>query len=142
MQLYSGSANLFIQTTQQNQIASTLKSAFFNHFGFNPSKEEEMSWQNSLDKIKNVFEVCQLDNQGVALEYFLPSTSLRLDCMVTGLNKDKKETAIIIELKQWSNTESCDSENEVVTWLGGHKKEVLHEMDKDIIDLQHKIDCS
>ena len=126
MQLYSGSANLFIQTTQQNQIASTLKSAFFNHFGFNPSKEEEMSWQNSLDKIKNVFEVCHLDNQGVALEYFLPSTSLRLDCMVTGLNKEKKETAIIIELKQWSNTESCDSENEVVTWLGGHKKEVLH----------------
>ncbi len=126
MQLYRGSASSFIETTKQNQIALKLKEAFFNHFGFYPSVNEEMSWRNSLRAIKDVFADCGFNEQGVALEYFLPSTSLRLDCMITGKDKDNKESAVIIELKQWQSTKRCDSENEVVTRLAEGMKEVLH----------------
>ena len=126
MQLYRGSAGSFIETTKQNQIALKLKEAYFNHFGFYPSVNEEMSWRNSLRAIKDVFADCGFNEQGVALEYFLPSTSLRLDCMITGKDKDNKESAVIIELKQWQSTKRCDSENEVVTRLAEGMKEVLH----------------
>ena len=126
MQLYSGSANIFIQDAKQNQIAYKLKEAYFNHFGFYPSKQEEISWINSLRAIKDVFVECNFKDQGVALEYFLPSTSLRLDCMVTGKNKANKDSAIIIELKQWQSTQRCMSDNEVVTKLSDGLKEVLH----------------
>lgn len=126
MQLYSGSANIFIQDAKQNQIALKLKKAYFEHFGFNPSKGEEISWQNSLRAIKDVFVDCDFNDQGVALEYFLPSTSLRLDCMVTGRNHINQESAIIIELKQWQDTKKCDAENEIVTKFSDGEKEILH----------------
>lgn len=126
MQLYNGSANLFIEDARQNQIAIKLKNAYFDHFGYYPSKYEEMSWFNSLRAIKDVFADCNFKNQGVVLEYFLPSTSLRLDCMVTGKDSNNQDTAVIIELKQWSETKDCMSDNEVVTRLAEGDKEVLH----------------
>lgn len=126
MQLYRGNASSFIETTKQNQIALKLKEAYFNHFGFYPSVNEEMSWRNSLRAIKDVFADCGFNEQGVALEYFLPSTSLRLDCMITGKDKDNRDSAVIIELKQWQSIKRFDSENEVVTRLAEGVKELLH----------------
>ncbi|HQT82709.1 MAG TPA: peptidase S24, partial [Candidatus Paceibacterota bacterium] len=60
------------------------------------------------------------------LEYQLPQTSKRLDCMITGRNESGSDRAVIIELKQWEKCEASDGENEVATWVGGAKREVLH----------------
>lgn len=116
----------FIQETTCNMIASDLSNAYFNYFGFYPSDNERRSWHNSLRAIKDVFQSSCLNNQGVSLEFFLPLSSKRLDCMVTGRNEEDKESALIIELKQWEETKSCDSNNEIITWLNGNMEEILH----------------
>jgi DUF2075 family protein/phage repressor protein C with HTH and peptisase S24 domain len=126
MRLYSGTSVQFIEDTIQNQIAEKLKNAFFSAFGFNPSDNELRSWHNSLRAVKDVFQLAKLTNHGVILEYQLPLTSKRLDCLICGKDKEEKDNAVIIELKQWDHCEEADGTNEVLTWVGGGKREILH----------------
>jgi len=126
MRLYSGTSSQFVEDSFRNQIAEKLKSAFFNYFRYYPSPNEVRSWQNSLRAISQVFDHTNLDDHGVLLEYQLPLSSKRLDCMITGHDMQNRDSAVIIELKQWENSEDTDAENEVLSWVGGAKREVLH----------------
>jgi len=126
MRLYSGSSRQLIQDTYQNQIADKLRLSFFEYYGFYPSISEINSWRNSLRALTLVFEESKLDDHGVMLEYQLPLSSRRLDCLVCGKDSERKENAVIIELKQWDACEQADGENEVLTWMGGAKREILH----------------
>ena len=126
MRLYSGTSEQFIQDTIQNQIAEKLKLSFFNYFRCNPSPGEINSWRNSLRSMSQVFQYSNLLDHGVILEYQLPLTSKRLDCMICGKNEKRRDNAVIVELKQWDKCEEAAGENEVMTWLGGAKREVLH----------------
>jgi uncharacterized protein len=126
MRLYAGSSQQFVMDTIQNQIADKLRNAFFTYYRFNPSPGEVMSWRNSLRSISQVFQYAKLMDHGVLLEYQLPLTSRRLDCMVMGRDRKGLDNAVIVELKQWESCEKADGENEVLTWIGGSKREVLH----------------
>jgi hypothetical protein len=126
MRLYAGSSTQFIQDTVLNQIADKLKTAFFQHFRYNPSIGEINSWRNSLRAIAQVFEYSGLTDHGVLLEYQLPLTSKRLDCLICGRDTENKENAIIIELKQWDHCTESDAPNEVMAFVGGAKRDLLH----------------
>ena len=125
MRLYSGTSTQFIEDTVQNQIADKLKLAFFDYFRFNPSPGEINSWRNSLKAICIVFQYANLLDQGVILEYQLPLSSKRLDCLICGKNVESRDNAVIIELKQWDRCEDAPGVNEVLTWVNG-RREVLH----------------
>ncbi len=126
MRLYSGTSQQFIQDTVQNQITEKLKQAFFNYFRYNPSPGEVNSWRNSLRAITQVFQYANFVDHGVILEYQLPLSSKRLDCIICGRDKSVRDNAVIIELKQWEKCEDAPGENEVITWVGGAKREILH----------------
>jgi len=126
MRLYAGLSQQFITDTTLNQIADKLKSAFFANFRYNPSPGEMQSWRNSLRAISQVFQYAELLDHGVILEYQLPLTSRRLDCMIMGRDTSNHDQAVIIELKQWEKCIEAEGENEVLTWLGGVEREVLH----------------
>ena len=125
MRLFAGTSQQFIQDTIQNQIAEKLKLAFFGYFRYYPSQSEVNSWRNSLRAVSLVFQYANLVNQGIILEYQLPLTSKRLDCLICGRDATTKDNAVIIELKQWDKCYPADGENEVITWVGGNR-EVLH----------------
>jgi uncharacterized protein len=72
-----------------------------------------------------VFDRAQLKDNGVLLEYQLPATSRRLDCMVTGRNGNRSAQAMIVELKQWEECEPTEGEL-ILTRTGGAKRDVLH----------------
>ncbi len=126
MRLYSGSSLAFLDDTVHNRIAEKLKEAFFGYFRYNPSPSEVGSWRNSLRAVAQVFSQADLRDHGIILEYQLPQTSKRLDCMVTGRNSASVDHAVIVELKQWEKSEPAVGENEVLAWLGGSEKETLH----------------
>ncbi len=126
MRLYSGTSEQFIQDNIQNQIAEKLKNSFFDYFRYNPSDNEVRSWKNSLRAMTLVLQNGKLFDHGIILEYQLPLNSKRLDFLICGKDEHKKENAIIIELKQWDKCEEANGENEVLTWVGGAKREVLH----------------
>ncbi|MBN2183699.1 MAG: hypothetical protein JW746_00050 [Candidatus Krumholzibacteriota bacterium] len=126
MRLYSGSTKQFVADSSLNQIAEKLKNSFFDQMGYNPSPSEIRSWRNSLMAMSQVIQYADLLDHGVMLEYQIPLTSLRLDCLFSGLDSENKPNAVIVELKQWELCQRSDADNEVVTFLGGTDREVLH----------------
>ncbi len=126
MRLYTGHSSDFIESTARNEIATKLKDNFFKHFRYNPSDNEVRSWQNSLRAIADVFRLAELDDHGVILEYQLPLTSKRLDCLLCGKSSQGTDNAIVVELKQWDECSDSDADNLVTTWVAGAKREVLH----------------
>lgn len=126
MRLYSGSSSQFIQDTIQNQIAEKLKNAFFAYYRHNPQPNEVNSWKNSLRATAQVLQHANLLNNGILLEYQLPMSSKRLDCMICGTDKEQNQNAVIIELKQWDRCGPSELANEVISYVGGGLKELLH----------------
>ena len=126
MRLYAGSSKQFITDAVHNQISEKLKNAFFANFRYLPSQAELNSWRNSLKAISLVFQDADLMDHGVILEYQLPMTSKRLDCLIAGRDESDRDNAVIIELKQWERCDQTEGDNEVLTWVGGAQREVLH----------------
>lgn len=127
MRLYAGPSTHFIKDTVHNQIAGKLSEAFFRHFRYTPSPSEVNSWRNSLRAVSQVFELAKLQDHGVMLEYQLPMSSKRLDCMICGRDpKTGKDNAVIIELKQWDRWEEAVGETLVATRVGGALRDLLH----------------
>ena len=126
MRLYAGTSGNFIHDSVHNQIAEKLKSAFFQYFRYNPSPAEVNSWRNSLRAVSDVFRLANLDDHGVILEYQLPLSSKRLDCLICGKDGGGDDNAVIIELKQWERCNGAIGESLVTTWVGGAEREMLH----------------
>lgn len=87
MHLYSGLSTDFIRDSVHNRIAEKLKDAFFRQLRFHPAPSEVSSWRNSLRAVSQVIDDAKLHDHGILLEYQLPMTSKRLDCMVTGSHR-------------------------------------------------------
>ena len=119
MKLYSGTSSQLIEDSTRNRIAGKLEDSFFRSFRFKPSHSEVNSWRNSLRALSQVFQEAKLLNNGILLEYQLPLTSKRLDCMVTGRDSSTANQAVILELKQWETCEQGAGRNEVTTWVEG-----------------------
>jgi len=126
MRLYAGMSQNFIHDTTHNQIAGKLSEAFIRHFRYKPSPSEVNSWRNSLRAVSDVFQLAHLDDHGVILEFQLPLTSRRLDCLVCGKDGHARDSAVIIELKQWDRCGRAAGDNLVSTWIGGAEREILH----------------
>jgi DUF2075 family protein len=126
MQLYSGTTKTLIEDSTYNRISTKLTDAFFAEFRHRPSEGEVASWSNSLRAVSQVFQAASLLNHGVLLELQLPTTSKRLDCLVTGYDGANASNAVVIELKQWNGCEGASGKNEVATMLGRRMRDVLH----------------
>lgn len=126
MRLYAGMSPDFIRDSTHNQIAEKLKIAFRGQFRYDPPPSEIRSWRESLRAMAQVFTEADLTDHGVILEYQLPLTSKRLDCMITGRNGDQQDSAIVVELKQWDRSNETDGDGLVRTYVGGGERDVLH----------------
>jgi hypothetical protein len=127
MYLYLGNAKEFIRDAQLNQIADKVGAAFAHEMRYQPGKSEVNSWRNSLQQMSNVFQLADLNEQGVIVELQLPLTSKRLDVLVAGKNEAHAKNAVIVELKQWSFVEESSLTEHVAVAFGGHSaKDTLH----------------
>lgn len=126
MRLWAGPSAHFIRDTTHNQIAEKLRDAFFAAYRYKPSPGEVMSWRNSLRATSQVFQEASLNDHGVLLEYQLPLTSRRLDCMICGRDGAGRDHAVILELKQWDGCSEAVGDKMVSTFVGGAEREVLH----------------
>lgn len=127
MIIYSSTKKGFCADVMSNQIEKTILTSFVREMGHSTGKAEINSWRNSMLYMNNVMSDRDIpDNVGVAIEYRIPQTSKRIDFIITGLNSDNQRTAILIELKQWSEAEISDLDGMVKTFVGGGVREVSH----------------
>jgi uncharacterized protein len=126
MRLYSGMSQEFINDSVRNQIADKLSAAFFTYYRYKPSPQEANSWRNSLRAVAQLLDHSKMHDHGILLEYQLPLSSKRLDCMICGRDSVSADRAVIVELKQWERCDPAVPEKLVSSWVAGRKREILH----------------
>ena len=127
MIIYRATKKQFVDDVFNNTIANNIDEAFFEHLGRHTSPNEVRSWENSMQFMYKVVNIPELpDEAGVAIEYQIPLTAKRVDFIISGLNAQKREQIIIIELKQWEEAEPTQKPGIVVTRFQHGKAEVAH----------------
>lgn len=127
MQVYAANKIEFIDDVRSNVIETKILDAFKRNLGHSTTNSEIASWRNSMMYMKNILEDGDIpNNAGVSIEYKLPQTSKRIDFILTGKGESKGNTAIIIELKQWTEAKATKMDGIVSTFIGKGEREVNH----------------
>lgn len=127
MIVYSASRAEFTKDVLSNNIEQRILDAFALRLGRRTSKAEVASWKNSMQYMNNVLISGNIpDDAGVAIEYQVPLTSKRVDFILSGTDSQKRDTAVIVELKQWSEVSETRKDAIVKTYVGGGKQELIH----------------
>ena len=126
MQLFAGSSDDFVEEAVQKQIAARLGDTYYDYYRFRASASEFTSWRNSLSALAYQLRYSRIRDHGVVLEMQLPLSSARLDAFIFGRSPEGRESAVLVELKQWSEAAPSEWDDCVETWLGGAIRKVLH----------------
>lgn len=128
MIVYDGLKTDFMNDVRDNLICNKIYEQYRRYFG-GTNDAQMKSWQNSMQYMRNVLDTEGIPgNCGVAIEYNIPTTSKRIDFILTGINAGNTKTVVIIELKQWSDCSSVQSEDGIVveTYVGGGMRRTAH----------------
>ncbi|MBN2850292.1 MAG: ATP-binding protein, partial [Erysipelotrichaceae bacterium] len=127
MIVYSATKARFQDDVMTNDIGGIIFDAFLTVTGKHTSAAEIKAWMNSLGYMDRVLHDDEIPcDAGVAIEYHLPQTSKRIDFILTGLDKNRRESAVLVELKQWQKAELTKSDAVVVTRFKHGSTETLH----------------
>jgi hypothetical protein len=90
MIVYSGTRLQFTDDVYSNVIEEKILEAFRLRTGQSTSKSEIDSWKNSMLYMKNALDHAEIpDDAGVAIEYKIPLTSMRVDFILTGTDNER-----------------------------------------------------
>ncbi|AAR34734.1 DNA/RNA helicase domain-containing protein [Geobacter sulfurreducens] len=127
MIVYSATKARFKEDVMTNDIGGIIFNAFQNATGRSTGRAEIESWMHSLQYMDRVLSDDEIPHDaGVAIEYHLPQTSKRIDFILTGRDRDRRESAILVELKQWQKAELTQSDAIVITRFKHGTAETLH----------------
>lgn len=127
MIIYEATKGEFVEAFLDQTIIDSLVENYTIKLG-KVKESERRAWNNSLMFMYQVLEDGDMPNDmGVALEYKIPHTNNRIDVILTGYMEENVNSAVVIELKQWSQAEQAkDKVGYVVTVLGGSKVPTEH----------------
>jgi len=117
MIVYKNSSVGFLEDVETNRISDRIKEAFAAVAGKkNFAEKETDSWINSMQFMGNVVRRAKIaEDCGILIEYGLPSSSKRIDFIISGKDESGKRNFIIIELKQWKEAQSTLRKDLVLT---------------------------
>lgn len=120
MIIYEATKTEFISDVTNELLVERLYTSYQEKIG-RTSKQEIISWENSLQRMSNVMQDQEIPNDSsVAIEFKIPNTSKRVDFIVAG-NDGAQDHVVIVELKQWSEVEKIESKDAVVKTFVGRR---------------------
>lgn len=127
MLIYHNTKEGFLQDVEKEQLVSSIENSFNAKIG-KVNKKELRSWENSLLHMFMTLKSDDVPNDaGVAIEFNIPNTSKRVDFIISGKDKNKMPSLVIIELKQWETATLVDNKDGIIkTFLGGGVRETTH----------------
>ena len=128
MIVYEATKELFVEDVIQDRIEDNIDEKFYNKMGYHTSQSERNAWKNSMEYMLKVLIDSNIpSNIGVAIEYKIPNTSKRVDFIITGFDGNRKNAAVIVELKQWEKANIVSGKDGIVQAFTGHAlREVAH----------------
>ncbi|MGE4585133.1 MAG: DNA/RNA helicase domain-containing protein [Sphaerochaeta sp.] len=139
MLVYAGDKQQFLQDVRTNAIDRKIEQLMALKLHKRVGTSEKQSWINSLTQMHSILLDSEIPGDaGVAIEFAIPNTSKRVDFIISGLDGSGRHSAVIVELKQWSEVFPLDSVDQLLlaepeseirqveTYLGGGKHKVVH----------------
>lgn len=127
MLVYCSTKENFVRDVRSNRIEEIIQNEVLRKLNRNSPRNEILSWKNSLDYMLRILIDPDIPpTAGVAIEYNIPLTNRRVDFILTGKDQNRNDTAVIIELKQWSDVEVTNKDGIVRTLLNGGIRETNH----------------
>ena len=128
MIVYEATKQLFVEDVVQDKIEENIDRTFYEKMGYHTSKSERDAWKNSMQYMLKVLIDNNIpSNVGIAIEFKIPNTSKRIDFIISGKDGKLKNTAIIVELKQWTEADIVSGKEGIVSTYTGHAlREVAH----------------
>ena len=128
MIIYEATKQLFVEDVIQDRIEERIDKKFYDEMGYHTSKSERNDWNNSMQYMMKVLIDNNIPrNVGIAIEFKIPNTSKRVDFIITGKDQNQKNTAVIVELKQWTEASIVSGKDGIVQTYTGHAlREVAH----------------
>ncbi len=127
MIVYSAKKQQFVDDVRTNVVHEKILTEFRRNLGRKVGESEIASWRNSMQFMESVVSDPEIPaDAGVSIEYNIPLTNNRVDFILTGKDHSGAETAVIIELKQWSKVSISNKDAIVSTALGGGIRETSH----------------
>ncbi|MUG44221.1 DUF2075 domain-containing protein [Paenibacillus woosongensis] len=109
MIIYEATKEEFMNDVTDDSISVKIHESYLQKIG-KVSLGEINSWNNSMNYMYKVLNTPTIpDDVGVAIEYKVPTTSRRIDFMLTGLDEKDQYSVVIVELKQWSTINKVES---------------------------------
>ena len=128
MIVYQETKKQFLYDVRQDLIEEKIQEKVRKKLHKRTARNEFMSWMNSMQYMYKVMEDKRIpDESHVAIEYRIPKSNKRVDFIISGENVQARESAVIIELKQWQQLEKVDTKEAIVkTKLQGKLVETTH----------------
>ena len=127
MIVYQENKDTFMSQVRESKIEYIIHDNFIKNLGRDTSKSEVNSWKNSMMYMRNVLDDAAIPGDAkISIECQVPNTSKRIDFIITGQTEDRRDCAVIIELKQWETALSTDLDGVVKTYVGGAVRDVSH----------------
>ncbi|MBU1034716.1 DUF2075 domain-containing protein [Patescibacteria group bacterium] len=124
MIIYQSSKEAFIKEVQGNKIDQIIVDFYFKATQRHFAQSQIQAFKHSMRYMRDVLRDEEIPSDaGISIEYQIPQTSKRIDFIITGQDDQKKDYAIIIELKQWSSVDLSEKDGIVMTDFFG---EVSH----------------
>ena len=128
MIVYQETKKKFLNDVRLDLIEEKIERKVFERLHKKTAHNEFSSWMNSMQYMYKVLEVKSIpDDSVIAIEYRIPNSNKRVDFIISSEDELGRESAVIIELKQWQKLEKVDSKEAVVkTHLQGRMVETTH----------------
>ncbi|HKT31160.1 MAG TPA: DNA/RNA helicase domain-containing protein [Gammaproteobacteria bacterium] len=127
MIVYSSTRTQFVDDVRANRIHKTIHSELQRKLSMRVSEREVLAWRNSMHYMAHLLADEQLPaDSNVYIEYSIPLTNKRVDFILTGQDAERTDTAVLVELKQWSDVQLTKKDAIVRTTLGGALVETSH----------------
>jgi DUF2075 family protein/SOS-response transcriptional repressor LexA len=127
MIIYSVTKARFQEDVDTNNIDNIILSAFKAVTGHTTSRSEIASWKNSLQCMERILNDGEIPHDaGVSIEYHIRSTCKRIDFILTGRDACNKDSAVLIELKQWTQATLTAKDAIIMTRFSHGEVETPH----------------
>ncbi len=128
MIVYQETKKQFLHDVRSDLIEEKIEAKVKEKLHKKTAHNEFVSWMNSMQYMYKVMEDEHIpDESMIAIEYRIPNSNKRVDFIVCGEDGTGKESAVVIELKQWQEIAKVKGKEAIVkTNLQGRPVETTH----------------
>ncbi len=128
MIVYQETKEQFLNDVRLDLIEDKIEEKVREKLHRKTGQSEFNAWMNSMQYMYRVLEDKRIPNDcKIAIEYRIPNSNKRVDFIVCGEDAKHRESAVVIELKQWTHVEKVETKEAIVkTYLHGSLTETNH----------------